>query len=379
PDYWAKDLGVRRGWFNFDRVIYRMYQDHAISREAFKAGEFDIMKEYGMRSWMRLHQGAKWRDGRIVRAEMKVETGQGLQSYQLNLRRPLFQDIRVREALGYTYDFETLNVYKKFKRTNSVFNNSEFAAQGLPSPGELKLLEPFRAELPPRVFGPAFEAPRTDNNPHALRRNLLRARELLEQAGWKLAADGKLRNEKGQAFEFEYLTPREGGLTDWIQRLEKLGITLKERVVDFALYRRRLEAYDFDMVTIVEGSFTLPKPLDLETSYGSKSADEPGNNNFRGVKSKAVDHILEAMGKATTLEELRDAARALDRVVMWSFWQVPDLYNDTENASYWNRFGIPAVMPKYFTIDTYNDEFGPWPIRTWWDRTLDPRSVVAKQ
>jgi microcin C transport system substrate-binding protein len=379
PDYWARDLGVRRGWFNFDRVVYLMYQDHAISREAFKAGEFDIMKEYGMRSWMRLHQGVKWRDGRIAKQEFKVGTGQALQSYNLNLRRPLFQDIRVREALGYTYDFETLNRYGKFKRANSVFNNSEFAAQGMPSPGELALLEPFRAELPPRVFGPAFAAPRTDNEPTALRRNLLKARELLEQAGWKLAPDGKLRNAEGRAFEFEYLTPREGGLNDWIQRLEKLGITLKERVVDFALYRRRLEQYDYDMITIVEGSFTLPSAASLRTLYGSKSADEPGNNNFRGVKSKAADHLIEVIGSATTLEELRDAARAFDRVVMWSFWQVPDLYSDTENASYWNRFGIPAVSPDYFTIDTYLDEYGPWPVRNWWDLAVDPRAASVKR
>ena len=377
PDYWARDLGVRRGWFNFDRVIYRMYQDHAISREAFKAGEFDIMKEYGMRSWMRLHAGVKWRDGRIAKTEFETATGQGLQSYQLNLRRTFLQDIRVREALGYTYDFETLNRYKKFKRTNSVFNNSEFAAQGLPSAGELKLLEPFRAELPPRVFGPAFVAP-IGGSATAVRNNLLKARELLEQAGWKLAADGKLRNAQGHAFEIEYLTPREGGLADWIQRLEKLGITLKERVVDFALYRRRLEAYDFDMITIVEGEFTLPNPTSLATLYGSKSADEPGNNNFRGVKSRAVDHIIAVMGKATTMGELRDAARALDRIVMWSFWQVPDLYLSTENASYWARFGIPAVQPKHFSIDT-DLGHGPWPLWTWWDLAADPGALSAKK
>jgi peptide/nickel transport system substrate-binding protein/microcin C transport system substrate-binding protein len=154
---------------------------------------------------------------------------------------------------------------------------------------------------------------------------------------------------------------------------------MKERVVDFALYRRRLEAYDYDMITIVEGVFTLPKATDLVTLYGSESADQPGNNNFRGVKSKAVDHILQVMAEATTLDELRDAARALDRVVMWSFWQVPDLYLDTENASYWNRFGMPAVQPQYFSIDTFLDAYGPWPLRNWWDLAADRRVQQARR
>ena len=371
PDYWARDLGVRRGQFNFDRVVYRMYQDQAIAREAFKAGEFDVLKEYSARAWVRQHQGAKWRDGRIAKTAFETDVGQGLQAMHLNLRRPIFQDIRVREALVLTWDFEKLNKLKTFKRAESVFNNSEFAAEGLPSPGELKLLEPFRAELPARVFGPAFEAPRTDAEPNALRRNLLKARELLEQAGWKIAPDGKLRNAGGEAFEFEYLNPSDGARnTDWERNLAKLGIGYKERNVDFALYRRRLENYDFDVITIVEGDFTLPGAVDLATSYGSKSADEPGNNNFRGIKSRAVDHAIEAIGAATTLDALRDAARALDRIVMWSFWQVPELYNNTEPASYWSRFGMPKVQPSYFTIDT-SGEFGPWPLTCWWDKSLE--------
>lgn len=374
-DYWAKDLGVRRGWFNFERIVYRMYQDQAIAREAFKAGEFDLYKEYGARSWVRQHQGAKWRDGRIVKQAFETGTGQGLQSTNFNLRRPLFQDIRVREALTLAWDFETINRYKTFKRANSVFNNSEFAAEGEPSAGELRLLEPFRAELPPRVFGPAFEAPRTDADPNALRRNLLKARDLLEQAGWKVAPDGKLRNAQGQAFEFEYLDPSAANRnTDWQRNLDKLGITLKDRAVDFALYRRRLENYDFDTITIVEPDFTLPAAGDLSAIYGSKAADEKGNNNFRGVKSRAADALLAKIAQASTMEELRDAARAFDRVVMWNYWQMPELYNNTEQVSYWNRFGLPKVQPKYFSADTYFSgivEFGPWPLWTWWDKALD--------
>jgi peptide/nickel transport system substrate-binding protein/microcin C transport system substrate-binding protein len=377
PEYWGGDLPVRRGHFNFDRVVYRNYADQAVSREAFKAGEFDLLKEYGARSWVRQHKGVKWDDGRIVKRSFVTGFGQLMQAYIINLRRPLFADIRVREALVYTYDFETQNKTALFRRANSLFNNTEFAAEGTPAPGELKLLEPFRAQLPPRVFGPAFVAPRTDADPNALRRNLLQARSLLEQAGWKLDAGGTLRNAAGEPFEFEYLSPREGGMPDWQALLKKLGITMKERVVDFALYRTRLQKYDYDMVAIAGGDFTLPDASALAAILGSKSADEEGNNNFRGVRSPAVDALIAAIGRAETMGELRDASRALDRVVTWSFFQIPDLYNNLENASFWNRFGIPAVQAKFFNIDTYFsalNEFGPWPLWTWWLKELEGKA-----
>jgi peptide/nickel transport system substrate-binding protein/microcin C transport system substrate-binding protein len=365
-DYWARDLGVRRGMFNWDRVVYRYYSDQAVGREAFKAGEFDIYKEYSGRAWVRQHKGVKWDDGRIRKDLFETSVGQGLQAYHLNLRRPLFQDIRVREALGLTYDFDTINRLGLFKRAESQFNNSEFAAQGLPTPGELKLLEPFRAELPPAVFGPAYRAPTSGRDPKRLRQNLLKARDLLEQAGWKLAPDGKLRNAQGEAFEFEYLSPSEPGrMAEWQANLQKLGITMKERNVDFALYRRRLEEYDFDMIAIAGGDFTLPDATGLLTAFGSKSADEKGNNNFRGVKSRAADALIQRMSEAQTLDELRDASRTLDRVIMWSHWQVPDLYASDEKSSYWAKFGMPAQRPRYFTIDT-GSGFAAWPLETWW-------------
>jgi peptide/nickel transport system substrate-binding protein/microcin C transport system substrate-binding protein len=369
PEYWARDLPPRRGFFNFDRVVYRMYKDNDVSREAFKAGEFDFYKEYSGRAWVRLHKGPKWDDGRIKKDPFPTGFGQALQSYHLNSRLPKFQDRRVREAIILTYDFEmTLNRYGQYTRADSMFNNSIFAAQGLPSAAELKLLEPFRKDLPPEVFGPAYVAPRTNGDPKQLRRNLLKARDLFAAAGWKVAADGRLRNAQGEPFEVEYLLPGEGSntLPEWRLNFEKLGATLKLRNVDYALFSRRLEEYDFEMVAIVEGDFTLPKVGDLITSYGSKAADEKGNNNFRGIKSAAVDHLLDVMANATRLEDLRDAARALDRVVMWNYWSVPDLYLAKERASYWDKFGMPAVRPPYYTVESPNEEYPPWPITTWW-------------
>jgi microcin C transport system substrate-binding protein len=374
PDYWARDLPVRRGMFNFDRVVYRLYQDEDVQTEAFKAGEFDIIRVYTAKLWERQFVGPKFDDGRIVKKAIHVGTGQGLQAYEINLRRPIFADPRVRQAFGLTYDWETNNRYPKFglKRASSVFNNSEFAAEGLPSPGELKLLEPFRAELPKEVFGAPFVAPRTDNHPNALRENLLKARALLQEAGWTLDAQGVLRNAKGEPFIVELLAPS-GQDTDrrmlpWGRVGEKLGMTIRARRVDYALFSRRLEEFDFDFVTIVEPAFQLPLAADYVSLYGSKAADEKASNNLRGVKNKAADRILEVMASASTLDELRDACRAFDRVVMWSYWQVPELYSDDERMAYWNKFGIPAVQPLHFTTDLApeTDYRMPWPLMAWW-------------
>ena len=375
PGYWARELGVRRGSFNFDRIVYRYYRDRAVMMEAFKAGEFDLIKEYSARRWMRQHQGPKWADGRIAKQRFETKMGQGVQAYRLNLRRPLFADIRVRRALELTYDFETVNRYKLYRRAYSLFNNTEFAAQGLPGVDELKLLEPYRAELPPAVFGPAYQPPRTDSGPNALRENLRSARDILAAAGWKTDAGGVLRNAQGQAFEFEYMSPEEGAVRNvapWIRNMEKLGIRMNVRTVDFALYRKRLEVFDFDMVGIAGGDFTLPSAADFQAAYTSRTADEEGSNNLGGVKIRALDRLIETMAQARTLDELRTACRAIDRVVMHSHIMVPELYSAAQPMSWWTKFGMPAVMPGYFTIDTTEAQVA-WPITTWWMKSAEPR------
>jgi len=381
PDYWASDLPVRRGMYNFDRIVYRYYQDEDIAIEAFKAGEYDIVRMYSALIWTRQLRGAKFDSGKIVKRAIHVGTGQGLQAYELNLRRSIFQDIRVRQAFVLTYDWETNNRYRDFglKRASSVFNNSEFAAEGLPSPGELKLLEPFRDQIPKEVFGPPYVAPRTDGDPHALRRNLLQARELLNAAGWKLAADGVLRNAKGEPFVVELLAPSsqdtDRRMLPWGRNGAKLGMTIRARRVDYALFARRLEEFDFDMATIVEPAFQLPAVAEYVSMYGSKAADEKGSNNLRGVKSAAADHLLAAMANATTFADFRDACRAFDRLVMWSYWQMPELYSDDERLAYWTKFGIPAVQPLHFQTDLSIDVDTrlAWPITSWWAKDAEKR------
>ncbi len=382
PNYWARDMGVSKGMYNFDRIVYRYYQDNNIAIEAFKAGEFDFLMEYSARRWARLHAGPKWDDGRIVKEEFPTGFGMGFQSYIFNARRPLFQDRRVREALSLAYDFAAVNVYKQYKRVNSLFANSQFAAVGMPSEAELKLLEPFRAEIPPAAFGPAWQDPRTDLDPNGLRNNLKRARKLLEEAGWKVDAEGVLRNAKGERFEFEWLEAGEAfGKREYVfqRNLALLGIKLNLRLVDFALYRKRLEAFDFDMINIKSGDWSVPDAADQKAAFGSKAADEEASANYAGIRSRAIDHLIERMDQATTMEELVTATRALDRVFMNEHYHVPDLFGASNRVSRWDKFGIPKTVPKYYTIATPSNWL-QWAVTAWWDKALDkaPAKTAAK-
>jgi microcin C transport system substrate-binding protein len=373
-DYWARDLPVRRGFYNFDRIIYRMYADQDVRREGFKGGEFDLYKEYRASQWARSHRGPKWESGRIAKQTFVVGTGSMPQAMQLNMRRPKYQDIRVREAILRAFDFDKYNRYGTFDPSDSLFNNTDFAAQGSPSTAELALLEPYRAELPAQVFGPPFRMPRYSISPNALRDSLRRAQELLAEAGWKPGPDGWLRNAAGEKLTLEMLEPSQTGrLPEFARNLKKLGIEYTERLVDFALYRRRLSAFDFDMIIIVEPKFTLPDAGQVGSLYGSESARKEGGSNFRGLQSKVVDMLIERIAKAETLDDLRTAARALDRVVMWQYTSVPMLYSRRQNVSHWNRFGVPATQASYMDIDTFIEVYSqPWPLMTWWDKALAP-------
>jgi peptide/nickel transport system substrate-binding protein/microcin C transport system substrate-binding protein len=299
----------------------------------------------------------------------------------LNTRRPVLSDWRVRKAINLAFDFEAINVYRQYKRTNSVFSNTQFAMTGMPGPGELALLEPFRHELPPEVFGPAWVPPRSDTSPNALRDNLKQARAALEEAGWKVGADGVARNAKGELLEVEFLDTGDApGRAEAVfeRNLAKIGMRLDVRSVDFSLFRKRLETFDFDMVMIKIGDFTLPEPAELKSQYGSASADVEGSDNYRGVKSRAVDHVLEALERATTMEELTDAARALDRLLIFGYYQVPDLFGGTNRVSRWDKFGIPKVVPRFYTIATPSDWL-QWAITAWWMKDADKNAIARKQ
>ncbi len=363
-DYWAKNHPTRSGQYNFDRITYRYYQDDTAKLEAFKAGEFDFISEYSARNWARQYQGPKFRSGEIIKRELRHHNSSGMQGYVMNLRRPLFADKRVRQALGLALDFEWLNrqlFYSQYQRLNSFYANGELAATGKPSDEELVLLKPLEKQLPATVFG-ELPAPPTTHSPHSLRDNLRQARELLKQAGWAYR-DGALRNQQGVPFEFEILD--DGGAMARVfpplaRNLAKLGMTVKQRDIDFALYQRRLEAFDFDMI-VLRFPDTQSPGQELLDYYGSKAADTKGSSNVLGLKDPAIDALITHVLKAKNRQQQITAVHALDRALLAGHYIIPHWYSANHRVAWRDRFEMPKTMPLYY-------QAGDWMLSTWWVR-----------
>lgn len=365
PNYWGRDLNVRRGSSNFDRITVKIYTDATARLEALKAGEFDLMRINISRDWARQMTGRKFKSGELVKGEFRHKLPAGFQSYILNNRLPKLKDPRVREALGLAMDFEYMNrqlFYNAYQRVEGLFGNTECKSTGTPPPEELALLEPWRGKVPDAVFGPPYVAPRTDGDA-TLRGNLRRARELLQQAGWEVR-DGALRNAKGEPMVLEYLDSQETGarvVTPWMRNLEKLGVKLNFRPVDFALYQQRLQKKEFEVISLnIPGTHTPGQEyLDL---FGSKSADIEDSGNYAGLKSPAVDELLRRMTSAKTKAEFLPACRALERVIMHSHILIPQWTAPTHRMVYnaW-RLQPSGTMPPYATGEG-------WIIDTWWSR-----------
>ena len=363
PAYWARDLNVRRGSNNFERITVKIYKDNTARLEALKAGEFDLMRFFSAGDWARRVNGKRFDTGELFKAEFKHRLPSGFQSYVLNTRRALFKDVRVREALGLALDYEWMNrqmFYNSYQRVNGLFGNTDCGASGAPSPEELALLEPWRKEVPQAVFGPMAVAPRTDGT-SSLRANLRRAQALLKEAGWEVR-DGKLRNARGEAFVFEYLDSNEGGarvISPWARNLEKIGVALNFRPVDFALYQQRLQKFEFDITSLAYPGTNNPGQ-EYADMFGSKAADIEDSGNLSGVKSPAIDALITRMTSAKTKADLLPACRALERVVSHSHLLVPQWTAGTHRIAYnaW-RLARPATMPPYSTGES-------WAIETWW-------------
>ncbi|RQS24018.1 ABC transporter substrate-binding protein [Burkholderia sp. Bp8992] len=363
PAYWGADLPVRVGTYNFERIVYKLYGDGVARLEAFKAGEYDVLVEYIARNWTRRDVGKRFDSGELVKREFRQHNGAGMQGFFMNLRRPLFRDVRVRQALDLAFDFEWLNrqvFYSAYTRLDSYFADTDLQATGTPGEGELKLLEPLRAQLDPAVFGPMVTQPDT-NPPGSLRANLLKARTLLAQAGWTYR-DGALRNAKGEPFTFEILddsgAAMEGIVTAYQRNLAKLGIDARFRTADYALLQKRLDAFDYDMTTIRLPGVQVPGS-EQYSRYASKFADEPGSDNLIGLKSPAVDTLLHALGTAQTREDLLDATHALDRVLMHGYYAVPQWYSTTHRIAYRRTLAYPQTLPLYYSAEG-------WVVSTWW-------------
>jgi microcin C transport system substrate-binding protein len=363
-NYWARDLGVRRGMFNFDRITYKIYKDNTAQTEAFRAGEFDYIQVFSARDWARRYAGKKFDNGELIKAEWRSKNAGDFQGFLLNTRREKFKDVRVRQALILAFDFEWLNrqlMYNSYTRVRGFFNKSDFEARGLPGADELKLLEPLRATLPARIFSEEVPLPPSTNPPASLRENLLRAKALLEQAGWTYR-DGALRNAKGEPFVLEYLDGGSGGerlFVPYAQALEKLGIEGQYRRADFALIQKRLQAFDYDLFTIRLPGREAPGS-ELFDRYGSRSADTPGSSNLIGVKDPNVDALLTKVVSANTRPELVASLRALDRVLRHGHYVIPQWYAETYRVAYKaGKFEQPKVAPQYYGPDS-------WILSTWW-------------
>ena len=371
PDYWAKNLGVRRGMFNFNRITYKLYKDSTAQFEAFKAGEFDYIQAFVAREWARAYKGKLFDNGTLIKQELQHGNAGDFQGFMFNTRLPKFQDKRVRQAIGLAMDYEWMNrqlFYQAYTRVRGYFVGSDFEAKGLPAPDELSLLEPLRDKLPSEVFNQAVPLPPvTSLDPatgETLRDHLRLARDLLTQAGWTYR-DGALRNAKGEAFTLEFLD-NSGSMgrvvTPYAKNLEKLGFKVNYKVVDFAVLQKRMDVFDFELISNRIGGSEAPGTELLER-FGSKSADTEGSSNVIGVKDPAVDALLDKAVAAQTRPQLVAALKALDRLLRHGHYSVPHWYGSVHRVA-WRagRFERPAVTPRYYQPET-------WITSTWWATT----------
>jgi microcin C transport system substrate-binding protein len=349
-DYWGRDLNTRRGTQNFDVIRYEYFRDATVAFEAFKAGQIDFRTENVARNWATGYDFPAARRELVKRDTLRHEIPTGMQGWVMNLRRPLFQDARVREALIQLFDFEWLNANifnGLYTRTGSFFSNSELASSGVPTGRELAILEPFRAQLPASVFEREYRLPTTDGSGNN-RDGLRRAIELMRQAGWTLR-DRRLVNAQGQPFAFEMLLNGpsfERVALPFVQWMQRLGIEARVRTVDPAQYQVRTDAFDYDMTIDVIGQSNSPGN-EQRDYFTCARVNENGSQNIAGFCHPVVDALVEQVISAPDREELVARTRALDRVLLHMNYVIPNWHLRAFWLAYWDRFGRPPRNPKY--------------------------------
>ena len=374
-DYWGKDLPVNAGQWNYDEIRFEYYRDETVAFESFKAGNLDYWQETSAKNWAIAYDFAAVKNGFVRRQAVPVERTQSMQCFVLNLRRAQFQDRRVRQAFSRAYDFEWANknlFYDQYARVGSYFEGSELAApKALPEGRELEILNEVKDGVPTEVFTEIHQNPANDT-PDAMRGNLRKAVMLLKEAGWEVK-NGVLTNVKtGQAMTVEFLLVSplfERIVQPYLRNLERLGIRGTIRLVDSAQYTRRLDGFDYD---IVVGNFAQSESPGNEQRdfWGSDAADREGSTNLIGVKSPAIDTLIDRVIFAKDRAELVAATRALDRVLLWNEFVVPQWYSPTVRIAYWDRYGQPKVLPG----------LTPGFLQVWWfDQTLAARLPGSSQ
>ncbi len=352
PDYWGKDLPVRRGQNNFDTIEYQYYGDTSVALEAFKADQYDFRQETSAKDWATAYDFPALKEGRAVKREVVLDRPKSMQGFAFNLRKPKFQDVRVRRAFNLAYDFEWANqniFFGQYIRTSSYFEGQELAAKGLPSPEELALLEPLRDQVPPEVFTQEYKNP-VNATPADFRTHLREAARLLKDAGYTIV-DSKLQKSAGEQLSVEFLIQREGlerVILPYIENLKRLGIDASLRLVDLTEMKRREDTFDFDIAVGQFGQSDLPGN-EQRDFWGSAAADQPGSQNIMGIKNPAVDALAGKIIFAPNRDALVTACRALDRVLLWNAYLVPNWYAAAERIAYWNKFGAPNPLPKITT------------------------------
>ena len=370
PNYWGADLPVRRNQFNYDKITIKYYKDQSVSLEAFKAHEFDFMQINVAKQWARDLQGTKFQSKQLIKEPLQHSNNLGMQGFVMNTRRELFQDRKVRQAIGLAFDFEWTNrslFHDQYTRNNSYFSNSPLAALGLPQGLEREYLLPHQDQLPPEVFTTPLKAPMSANRT-SLRKNLRKAQKLLNEAGWRVK-DGHLTNRDGLVFEFEILLYSPffvRVMEPYTKNLAKLGIKASIRQVDVAMYINRVKSFDFDMMVNVYGQSQSPGNEQVD-NWHSSSADREGSGNLIGLKDKVIDDLVEKIVYAATQKELTAACKALDRALWYGYYVVPNWFIPYHRVSYWNKFVKPATSPKYYSpMDA---------LMTWWAK--DPAAKGA--
>ena len=365
-DYWGKDIPVRVGTENFDEIRFEYYRDSTVLLEALKGDQYDFRIENSAKNWATGYDFPAAKDGRVVREEFAERASGGMQAFAFNLRRPKFQDARVRRAFNLAFDFEEMNkqiFYGQYQRIKSYFEGTELASSGLPEGKEMEILESVRDKVPPQVFTTPYVNP-VNGNPQAVRENLREADRLLKEAGWEIKG-GKRVNAKGEHLTVEFLgydPTTERYVLFYKPALERLGIGVGLRVVDPSQYENRTRDFDFDMVTELWGQ-SLSPGNEQRDFWGSESGGPPRRSrNTLGIKDPGIDALIDRVIFAKDRDELVAATKALDRVLLAHDFVVPQWTYPYTRTARWNRFGRPATMPKYAAP--------AFPTIWWWDAEL---------
>lgn len=351
-NYWGKHLAVNKGLNNFDHIRFDYYRDTTVALESFKAGNYDVRVESESKKWATAYDFPAINDGRVKKATFSHQMPSGMQGFAINIRRPIFQNRKVRKALGYAFDFKWSNknlFYGQYKRTRSYFDNSYLASTGLPKGKELELLNQYKDKLPKEVFTKEYNPP-SSNGSGNIRKNLRNAFKLLKEAGWEVKDQKLTSNKTGAIFKFEIML-NSASAAAWerialpfAKNLKKLGIEATVRAVDTNQYKNRLDSFDYDMIVNVWGQ-SLSPGNEQNGYWSSKTANQNGSRNYIGIKDSTVDSLIKKIVSSHDKKELTTAVKALDRVLLWNHYVIPHWHIPYTRVAYWDKFGIPEKAP----------------------------------